>query len=85
MEIVGELDLSGRQEIPTGAQERGLFDDCFAQARTYLGVDPVAPWQAGKETMAEESWAAGTRTVHCFLGQWDAAGELVEVTGSAKG
>ena len=85
MEIVGELDLSGRQEPPVGAQERGLFDDCAAQARTYLGAEPVAPWQIGKETMTEESWAAGSRVVHCFLGQWDADGQQIEITGSAKG
>jgi Septum formation len=84
MEIVGEIDLSERPEAPVGAQERALFDDCAAQARTYLGADPVAPWQSGKEVMTPESWAAGSRVVHCFLGQWDADDRLVEVTASAK-
>ena len=85
MEIVGEVDLSDRPELPTGAQDRALFDDCAALANSYLGTEPVAPWQVGKETMTPESWAAGSRVVHCFLGQWDAADRQVEVTGSAKG
>lgn len=84
MEIVGELDPSDRSEIPTGAQERGLFDACAGQARTYLGADPVEPWRTGMETMSPESWAAGTRWVHCFLGRWDGAEEQIEVTGSAR-
>jgi hypothetical protein len=84
MEIVGELDLRNREEPPVGAQDRALFDDCAAQVRTYLGTDPVAPWQTGKETMTAESWAAGSRVVHCFLGQWDAEDQLIEVTASAN-
>jgi hypothetical protein len=85
MEVVGEIDLSDRPELPVGSQERALFDDCAAQSSTYLGADPAAPWQIGTETLTPESWAAGSRVVHCFLGQWDAEQELIEVTGSAKG
>jgi hypothetical protein len=84
-EVTGEIDLTGRSERPVGAQERALGDDCHAEARAYLGTDPAAPWSSGYETLAEESWAAGARSIHCFLGQWDPSEDLVEVTGSAKG
>jgi hypothetical protein len=52
-------------------------DDAVAR---YTSREPPAPWASGLERMHPESWDAGTRTVHCFLGQIDGDGEWVPVS-----
>lgn len=84
VEVVGQIDLSDR-EGPPPDDDPELHEQCASQVRAYLGTDPVPPWQPGKEPMAPESWAAGTRIIHCFVGQWDANDQLIVVTTSARG
>lgn len=50
----------------------------------YLGAEPTTPWQYGKEPMAPESWPAGSRIIHCFVGQWGEADDLLTVDVPAR-
>ena len=81
-EVVGLADFSDLAGPPTEDQ---IAARCTGPADAYLGGPPVAPWAYGYELLAAESWAAGTRTVHCFVGQMDAAGSQIEVVGPARG
>ena len=57
---------------------------CLERALAYLGsMSP--PWGYGFETMRPESWAAGTRHVHCFVGHIAEDGAWVESTGRRPG
>jgi hypothetical protein len=73
MEVVSELDLSDRA-APPAPDDMSTVDACIERARTYTGADVVPPWAAGPTAMAQQSWDAGSRTVHCILFQPDADG-----------
>ena len=81
-EITGAVDFSDLT-APPGDEESDRR--CEGPTGAYLGGRSPDPWDYGYEILAPESWAAGTRAAHCFLAQWDAAGDTVPVTGSVFG
>jgi hypothetical protein len=87
-EVVGTLTLPDDTVLPSPNDREGwdaiVRDDCTNRAVAYLGTRQVPdPWDLGHRGIAPESWAAGLRTVPCFLGQWD--DRWLPVTGSARG
>jgi Septum formation len=82
-EITGEISYPEAGGPPTG----GVADErCDGLALDYLGRRPPEPWLVGSESLPIESWTAGRRTSHCFLGQWEADGITMKVvTGSLRG
>jgi Septum formation len=82
MEITARADFGDLASLPADDQ---IGARCQPTVDAYLGHPPVEPWRAGHEGLVQPSWDAGTRTAHCFVGQFDAAGNLIAVTGSARG
>lgn len=81
-EIAGSVDF---RDLTAAPSNDVIGDRCGPTIDGYLGAPPVEPWRYGHEGLSPESWEAGNRTARCFVGQWDAAGNLIQVTGSAKG
>jgi hypothetical protein len=81
-EVTGAVDFADLA-APPGDEETDRR--CDGPTGAYLGGRSPDPWGYGYEILAPESWAAGTRAAHCFLAQWDAAGNTVAVTGSVYG
>lgn len=81
-EIVGQADFTDLAAVPT---EEEILARCTGPAEQYSGGGLGAPWAYSYQLLDAASWDAGTRTVPCYLAQWDAAGNQMELVGPARG
>jgi hypothetical protein len=86
-EVVGTMTLPGDTVLPADRDGWSELtrEPCSTRAGAYLGRPPSAPWSQGWQSIEPESWAAGERTVTCFVGQWNGADDWLIITGSARG
>ncbi len=82
MEVVERLAYDEEPEMPGDRAHEALRQRCAEAVDDYVGGSErlSAPWATGLERMHPASWQAGTRTVHCFLGQVDTNHEWIPVT-----
>lgn len=81
-EVTGRVGFDDLTARPSNDQ---IAARCAPISESYFGGPAVPPWDFGYAELAQQSWDAGTRTTHCFIGQWDDDGNLLEITGSATG
>lgn len=81
-EVTGQVDVSDLAAPPSPEE---VSARCSGPTEDYLGGPAFAPWRSGYEVLSPESWAAGTRLIHCYVLQADPAGSEVALTGSARG
>lgn len=82
VEVVARLTYPEAPTAPDEAAHDTVRGQCLADALAYLGsMSP--PWGYGIESLGPESWAAGSRHVHCFVGHIAEDGAWVESTGPA--
>jgi hypothetical protein len=88
VEVVGRVELPEAPFLPElddqAAWEILVGPECRAQARSYLDRETVEPLTTGWLGIEQASWAAGQRSAHCVVGEREAAGGWVTVTGSAR-
>lgn len=82
-EVVGRLAYPDAPEAPDAAAVAVVDDQCAATAQAYMGGFVPSPWLHILEPISAESWAAGTRHVHCLVGQVGGDLDWVDVTGPA--
>jgi Septum formation len=87
-EVSGQVDLSGRVELPpatddVAAWQRLVGDDCQRLARAYLGHDLVGDQGAGWDPIRLGSWSAGRRAVECTVARYR-GGRVLPTVGSLR-
>jgi hypothetical protein len=83
-EVVARFAYSDAPNPPDAAAREVLLGECEEAVGAYMGGAFTAPWAYSLEDMPAESWAAGSRHVHCLVGQGNAdLTQWVEFTGPA--
>ncbi|MHB8464425.1 MAG: septum formation family protein [Acidimicrobiales bacterium] len=85
-EIVGTIDVHQLTELPTTEQQWSTvaYWPCHALATGYFGKDLPQDIRSGWFDIDASSWAAGRRSVQCFIGRYDAQGQLVTSPGPIR-
>ncbi len=83
-EVVARFVYTDAPTPPDDTARQVLEGECGRAVDGYMGGAFAPPWAYSLEVVRPESWAAGSRHVHCYVGQATAdLADWVEVVGPA--